>query len=89
MTRVMQRETILMVDDYLDNLRFAKVFLEESGYTVMTAADGEEALRLYEKYQSSIVLLLTDVVMSSINGLELANRLRQIDSQLPVLFMSG
>jgi DNA-binding NtrC family response regulator len=85
----LHREVILMVDDNLDSLGFAKVFLEDAGYLVITAAGGQEALCLYEKYQSSIVLLLTDVVMSDINGLELANRVRRIDSRLPVLFISG
>jgi len=81
---VLHREAILIVDDNLDSLGFAKVFLENAGYTVITAVGGEEALCLYEKYQSSSVLLLIDVVMSDINGLELANRVRRIDSRLSV-----
>lgn len=80
--------TILMVDDNLDNLGFAKASLEAAGHTVIAAADGEEALRLYEEHQSSIALLLTEVVMPTINGFVLANRVLAIDSQLPVVFMS-
>jgi two-component system cell cycle sensor histidine kinase/response regulator CckA len=84
-----QRETILVVDDNFGIRGFAKVVLENAGYTVITAADGEEALRLHEKHQSSIALMLTDVVMPNLNGFELAARVLEIDSQLPVLFMSG
>jgi two-component system, cell cycle sensor histidine kinase and response regulator CckA len=84
-----QRGTILVVDDNLDIRAFAKRFLETAGWTVVTAADGEEGLRFYEKHQSNIVLLLTDVMMPNINGLELADRVLGMDSQLPVLFMSG
>ena len=85
----MERGTILVVDDNVDIRGFAKRFLETAGYTVVTAADGKEGLHVYEEHQSSIVLLLTDVVMPNINGIELADRVLEMDSQLPVLFMSG
>jgi DNA-binding response OmpR family regulator len=81
--------TILVVDDNVDIRGFAKLFLEHAGYSVATAADGEEGLRYYEKHRSSILLLLTDVMMPKINGIELADRVLGIDSKLPVLFMSG
>jgi two-component system cell cycle sensor histidine kinase/response regulator CckA len=81
--------TILVVDDNLDIRAFAKRFLETAGWTVVTAADGEEGLRFYQQHQSKIVLLLTDVVMPNINGIELADRVLEMDSHLPVLFMSG
>ena len=84
-----KRETILVVDDNTDIRGLAKRILEVAGYTVVTAADGEEGLCFYENYRSSIVLHLTDVVMPKIGGLELADRIRGIDSALPVLFMSG
>jgi CheY-like chemotaxis protein len=77
------------VDDNLDIRAFAKKFLEIAGYAVITAADGEEGIRFYQEHQSSIVLLLTDVRMPNINGLELAHRVLSMDSKLPVLLMSG
>jgi len=89
MTRDAQNGTILIVDDNLDVRAFAQVFLEHAGYSVVTAADGEEGLRYYETHRSSIALLLTDVTMPNMNGLELADRVLGLDSQLPVLFMSG
>jgi CheY-like chemotaxis protein len=84
-----QRGTILVVDDNSDIRTFAKRLLETAGWSVVTAANGEEGLRFYQEHQSSIVLLLTDVMMPNINGLDLAHRVRGINSQLPVLLMSG
>src|SRR5580704_10122388 len=83
------RETILVVDDNIGIRGYTKLSLEDAGFDVITAADGEEALRLYQRHQSSIVLLITDVGMPNMNGFQLADRVLQIDSQLPVLFMSG
>lgn len=89
MTRDARRSTILVVDDNVYIRACAKVFLEHAGYSVATAADGEEGLRHYEMHRSSILLLLTDVMMPVMNGLELADRVLRIDAELPVLFMSG
>ena len=81
--------TILVVDDNRDICAMAKVILEREGYSVVTAADGEEAFRYFEIHQPSILLLLTDVTMPNMNGPDLADRVLGIDSQLPVLLMSG
>jgi DNA-binding response OmpR family regulator len=89
MTRDPQHRTILIVNDNLDICAFAERSLEVAGYAAATAADGEEGIRLYEEHQSAIALLLTDVEMPNISGVELADRVLRIDSQLPVLFMTG
>ena len=83
------RGTILVVDDNPDLRRLAKMLLENAGYTVAVAADGADGLRLYRENQSSIMLLLTDITMPNMNGLELARRVLAIDSRLPALVMSG
>jgi two-component system cell cycle sensor histidine kinase/response regulator CckA len=83
------RGTVLVVDDNVDIRGLAKRFLEMAGYAVVTAADGEEGLRFYEKHRPAIVLLLTDVVMPKINGFDLADRVLGMDSELPVILMSG
>ena len=80
---------ILVVDDNADIQGFAKIFLEKAGYAVVTASDGEEGLRVYQEQRSNIILLLTDVAMPKIGGLELADRVLEMDSELAVLFMSG
>jgi two-component system, cell cycle sensor histidine kinase and response regulator CckA len=63
--------------------------LDASGYTVLEARGGDDALRLGEQHAGPIHLLLTDVVMPGINGRELARRLAARHPDLRVLFMSG
>jgi len=84
-----QSGTILVVDDNADIQGFAKIFLEKAGYAVLTASDGEEGIRAYQQHRSSIILMLTDVAMPKMGGLELADRVLAMNSQLGVLLMSG
>jgi len=82
-------ETILVVDDEPDVRGLAREILEAGGYEVMEAGDGEEALRVAEAYPAPIHLLLTDVVMPRLNGVEPASRLTQLHPDKKVLYMSG
>jgi DNA-binding response OmpR family regulator len=84
-----QRETILVVEDNLDIRALVTMFLQKAGYMVVTADNGEEGLVAFKRHQSSIGLLLTDVMMPAMNGVDLAEHILQLDSDLPVLFMSG
>jgi two-component system, cell cycle sensor histidine kinase and response regulator CckA len=63
--------------------------LEEEGYVVLAAASGEEALRMAVSYDGTIELLLTDVVMSGINGRLVAERLAESRPDVAVIYMSG
>ena len=60
-----------------------------SGYTVLEAADGREALLLCEQNEQPINLVLTDIVMPQMGGRELTERLTQLRPGLKVLYMSG
>jgi CheY-like chemotaxis protein len=60
-----------------------------AGYRVLQAGDGEEALRIAEAHTEPIQLLLTDVVMPRLNGVELARRLTRQRPDTKVLYMSG
>lgn len=80
---------ILVVDDDESIRRLVRAFLEAAGYTVIVAMDGVAGLACFEQNRTTIDLLLTDVVMPSMNGLDLADRVLEIDGQLPVLFMSA
>jgi PAS domain S-box-containing protein len=82
-------ETILLVEDQDEIRDLVREFLEKNGYTVLHAADGNEALQMAKEYKHPIHLLLTDVVMPNLGGRELARRLTQPRPQMKVLFMSG
>ncbi|HZI21844.1 MAG TPA: MASE1 domain-containing protein [Gemmatimonadales bacterium] len=82
-------ETILVVEDQEEVRKLAQRVLETRGYTVLTAADGHEALAVAARYAQRIDLLVTDVVMPRINGRELALRIAAVRRNLPVLYVSG
>ena len=82
-------QTILVVDDDCAIRRLVSIFLEIEGYAVLIAENAEAAMKLYREHQSNVALLLTDVVMPKMNGLELADQLLRREPQLPILFMSG
>jgi PAS domain S-box-containing protein len=82
-------ETILLVEDQ-DGIRdLVREFLQRKGYTVLVAVDGQDGLRIAAQQEQPIHLLLTDVIMPTIGGRELASRLRQLHPRMKVLFMSG
>ena len=81
--------TILVVDDDQEILTFVQAALTRAGFSVVRAQSGAAALELFEKQQTSIDLVLTDVVMPGMSGPMLADRLLAMQPSLPVLFMSG
>jgi signal transduction histidine kinase/CheY-like chemotaxis protein len=82
-------ETILLVEDEEQVRHLTRRMLEEKGYTVLTAGDGEAALTLAQQHQGPIQLLLTDVVMPRMGGQRLASSLHPRRPEMRVLFMSG
>jgi CheY-like chemotaxis protein len=80
--------TILVVDDDPDVREYAVSVLEDGGYTVIAAADGESALAIIER-ENGIDLLFTDVVMPGMNGFEVARLAVAERPELKVLFASG
>ncbi len=81
--------TILVVDDEPGILNLVKLILEPAGYAVLIACSAEQALALFANRNHSIDLLLTDINMPRISGLELACRVSQVAPRLPVIFMTG
>jgi PAS domain S-box-containing protein len=82
-------ETVLLVEDAEPLRKLAHMFLRDSGYQVLTAAEGSEAERVAAQHPGPIHLLLTDVVMPGINGRVLAERLAPRHPDMKVLYMSG
>jgi len=82
-------ETVLLVEDEEAVRRVAAKTLESSGYRVLTAKDGPEALTVAARESGTINLLLTDMVMPGMTGRELAERLVVARPATRVLYMSG
>jgi len=82
-------ETILLVEDEDAVRKLTRVILETSGYVVLEARDGKDALAICETHQGSIDLLVTDVVMPELCGRPLAEAAVKLRPGLKILFMSG
>jgi two-component system, cell cycle sensor histidine kinase and response regulator CckA len=82
-------ERILLVEDESAVRKFVRTMLEKQGYTVVEAADTEEAMRLAADRTIGFDVLLTDVIMPRLNGPELAEQVTKLRPGLPVLYMSG
>ncbi|MEK7381167.1 MAG: response regulator, partial [Gemmatimonadota bacterium] len=82
-------ETILLVEDEEAVRRFVRRRLEASGYTVLEASNGREALRVAERHAGAIHLLISDVVMPEMGGRVLAEQLGSARPDLKVLLVSG
>jgi two-component system, cell cycle sensor histidine kinase and response regulator CckA len=82
-------ETILLVEDEETLRAIGKEILEGYGYTVLLAAEGGEALALVRDRAEPIQLLMTDVLMPGMGGLELAEKLSALQPELRILYTSG
>jgi len=82
-------QTILLVEDDPMIRGLVSHTLEAQGYKVLVADDGWEAVQLARKYEGTINLLFTDVVMPGLGGAELAMAVRELHPEIKLLFMSG
>ncbi len=81
--------SILLVEDE-DMVRLAtEKMLQRFGHTVVTATDGIDALKILEVGGVQIDVILSDVMMPGIGGVELAKRVRTIEPGIKILFMTG
>ena len=86
---LMGSETVLLVEDDEALRELGRVMLETYGYSVLLAADGAAALQLAQNHPEPIELLMTDVLMPRMGGIELAERLSKLRPNLEVLYTSG
>jgi CheY-like chemotaxis protein len=82
-------ETILLVDDNDDLRELAQLVLETSGYRVLIARNGGDAVRIGYEFKDVIHLLFTDVIMPNMSGRQLTDLLQPSRPDMQVLFMSG
>ncbi len=81
--------TILVVEDEEALRAIARDALRLQGYTVLEASQGVEGLAVFQRTGGNVDLVLSDVVMPQLNGLDMAERMRKVRPELKVLFMSG
>ena len=82
-------ELILFIDDDRSVREMVAPTLTEHGYRVLTAANGAEALALMGRHEQEVCLVLTDVAMPVMDGLEMMEKLHSRRPNLPVVIMSG
>jgi len=82
-------ETVLLAEDQASIRDVLREFLESKGYKVLEAQNGSHALEIARHYLGSIDVLVTDVIMPQVRGLELAERVTEIRPDIQVIFMSG
>ncbi|MAI79159.1 MAG: hypothetical protein CL917_09480 [Deltaproteobacteria bacterium] len=82
-------ETLLVVEDQVGVRDLVKNTLEEIGYTVIIASDGEEAVERVAEHEGDVDLVVTDVVMPRLGGPETVRQLRVAQPNLKVVYVSG
>jgi two-component system, cell cycle sensor histidine kinase and response regulator CckA len=82
-------ETILLVEDEAALRTVTSEFLESKGYHLLQAGDGLEALRVSQAHERDIDLLLTDVIIPGLRGIDVAERIRAERPDIAIVYMSG
>jgi len=82
-------ETILLVEDELALRVVSRVYLESKGYAILEAGNATEALKVCKNYQREIDVLITDMVMPGMGGIELAKAALEVRPQLSIILVSG
>ncbi len=81
------RRTAIVVDDDVDMQDFLGAVLRREGFNVVAVNDGFDALIVIERYNP--VVILTDIMMPNMNGIDLVSRIKQVRADLPVVVFSG
>jgi len=84
-----QGELILVVDDEVAILEITQITLETSGYRVLTASDGIEAIALYAEHKDKISVVLLDLMMPELDSVTIIRTLHKLNPQVQIVAMSG
>jgi PAS domain S-box-containing protein len=87
--RIRGAETLLLVDDEEMVLNVGAQMLGRLGYTVLTAQNGQEAIKLYRQQKNTIALVILDMIMPVMSGRDLFDRLKEINPDVKTLLSSG
>jgi len=83
------REIILVVDDEPAVLKIMKIVLEKSGFQVVLAGNGAEALEIFGQMRDQIRILITDMAMPGMNGLDLIRAIRELNPAVDIVATTG
>jgi len=82
-------ETVLIADDEQMLRSMVEAVLKESGYTVFIARDGREAVAIYETHAEAIDLVILDIMMPFLNGVEVHDEIKKRNPEALIMFMSA
>ncbi len=89
LAQIQGSETILVVEDEDEIREITSEYLQQQGYNVLIATNGNDALEIAQRYKGLIHLTVTDVVMPELGGRELAQQLKKLRPRTKILFTSG
>lgn len=81
--------TILIGDDEAPVLRVLQRILKRSGYAVLSAVDGQEAVDVFQAHDGTVDLVILDVTMPRLSGVEAATRIRALAPDIKIMISSG
>lgn len=82
-----KEQSVLVVEDNEDLVNLIRINLEEEGYTVFVAMDGNAALDIYNSHAPSLIIL--DIMLPKMDGLEVCKRIRKNDRLVPILMLTA
>src|SRR5260221_4300247 len=85
----MDRATLLMVEDEVGLHDLYRTVVESEGYTILEARDGVEAVELYKQFRNIISLVVVDLGLPRLDGREVFERIRRLNTDAKVIFVSG
>lgn len=80
---------ILVVEDEPTMLRLVQEALEDAGHKILAAPNGSAGLKAFQANKDNIKLVITDLMMPKLNGVEMARAIRRDSATVPILFISG
>jgi PAS domain S-box-containing protein len=83
------KEVILIIDDEIDMREIISEVLSSLNYRVIEACDGNEGLRIFEEMHNDIALVISDIVMPNLGGVDAVKKMRALNHKLPVILMTG
>lgn len=81
--------TILVADDEEAIQALTAATLEQEGYTVLVASGGKEAMELFDTHKAEIELVLLDLIMPNVGGIDVYKHIQKTDTSMPVVFQTG